>query len=72
MSAQGTLLNVNTENADSVEELTVAGFKSLLVDRGDLLILTLADTDAGMFITLFTDALSKAELLAIADTIEYA
>lgn len=72
MSAQGTLLNVNTENADSVEELTVAGFKSLLVDRGDLLILTLADTDAGMFITLFTDALGKAELLAIADTIEYA
>lgn len=72
VSAQGTLLNVNTENADSVEELTVSGFKSLLVDRGDLLILTLADTDAGMFITLFTDALSKAELLAIADTIEYA
>lgn len=71
--AQGenSQLKVNTENAVSVSEITVAGYTGLLIVREDVTILALADTDAGMFITLYSDCLGETGLLEIAKTLTY-
>lgn len=71
--AQGedTQLKVNTEGADSVDEITVAGYTGLLIVREDVTILALADSDAGMFISMCSDCLGEAELLEIANTLTY-
>lgn len=66
-----SLHNVNTENAASVSEITVAGYTGLLIVREDVTILALADTDAGMFITLYSDCLGETGLLEIAKTLTY-
>lgn len=71
--AQGenSQLKVNTENAVSVSEITVAGYSGLLIVREDVAILALADTDAGMFITLYSNCLGETGLLEIAKTLTY-
>ena len=66
-----SLHNVNTENAASVSEITVAGYSGLLIVRKDVTILALADIDAGMFITLYSDCLGETGLLEIAKTLTY-
>ena len=71
--AQGedSQLKVNTENAASVSEITVAGCTGLLIVRKDVTILALADSYTGMFITVSSDCLDGEELIEIANTFTY-
>ena len=71
--AQGedSQLKVNTENAASVSEITVAGYSGLLIVREDVTILSLADSYTGMFITVSSDCLDGEELIEIANTFTY-
>lgn len=66
-----SLHNVNTENAASVSEITVAGYSGLLIVREDVTILSLADSYTGMFITVSSDCLDGEELIEIAHTFTY-
>ena len=66
-----SLHNVNTENAASVSEITVAGYSGLLIVREDVTILALADSYTGMFITVSSDCLDGEELIVIANTFTY-
>lgn len=66
-----SLHNVNTENAVSVSEITVAGYSGLLIVRKDVTILALADSYTGMFITVSSDCLDGEELIEIANTFTY-
>lgn len=66
-----SLHNVNTENAASVSEITVAGYSGLLIVREDVTILSLADSYTGMLITVSSDCLDGEELIEIAHTFTY-
>lgn len=68
---EDTQLKVNTENAVSVSEITVAGCSGLLIVREDVTILSLADSYTGMFITVSSDCLDGEELIEIANTFAY-
>lgn len=68
---EDTKLKVNTEDAASVSEITVAGCTGLLIVREDVTILALADSYTGMFITVSSDCLDGEELIEIANTFAY-
>lgn len=68
MHGQNAIHGVNTEDAVSVDEISAAGFTGLLIDRGDEIIIALADTDEGYFITLAGGGVEAAALIEIAGT----
>ena len=71
MSAQGSVLNVDTENAEEVKNISVRGYSGLLVKKGIGIDITWADTDNNNFVMVSCDGLDEETVWEYAEVIQY-
>ena len=67
---ESTAHSVDTEGA-SVTDIVINNFQGILAEKDGTVTLSWADTDHAVFITVYTTALPKEQVLKIAQTIRY-
>lgn len=70
-SAQSSTLNVDTENAQSVESIQIHGYEGLMIEKSSSIHIVWGDTDQEKFIQIICNGLEKNIVLQIADEIKY-
>ena len=71
IAARGTALNVDTENAEEVKNISIHGYSGLLVKKGEGIDITWADTDQNNFIMISCDGLDEETVWGYAEIMEY-
>ena len=71
IAAKGTVFNVDTENAEKVENISIHGYSGLLVKKGEGIDITWADTDQNNFIMVSCDGLDEETVWGYAEIMEY-
>ena len=71
IASNGTVVNRDTEDAQKIENVSIHDYSGLLVEKGDSLSLTWADTDQNNFITIYSSGLDKETILDYAETIKF-
>ena len=71
IAAKGTVFNVDTENAEKVENISIHGYSGLLVKKGEGIDITWADTDQNNFIMVSCDGLDEETVWGYAEIMKY-
>lgn len=71
ISARGSVLNVDTEDAEEVKNIFIHGYSGLLVKKGNSVDITWADTDNDNFVMVSCDGLDEEAVLEYAEIMEY-
>ena len=71
MSAQGSVLNVDTENAEEVKNISVHSYSGLRVKKGIGIDITWADTDNNNFVMVSCDGLDEETVWEYAEVMQY-
>lgn len=70
-AANGSILNVDTENAEKVENISVHGYNGLLVKKEGGIDITWADTDQNNFVMVSCDDLDEETVWEYAEIMKY-
>lgn len=62
---------IDTENAGSIEEVSIHGYSGVIIEKNSRVTLTWADSDHNTYITLVCSNLSSSFTLQVADRIAY-
>ncbi len=69
-SGNGTTFNIDTENADSAEQIKINGFDGILVNKNGEVWATLADTEEAYLISIGASNVDAKELLRMLEDIK--
>ena len=71
IDSNGTVANRDTEDAQKIENVSIHGYSGLLIEKGDSISLTWADTDQNNFITIYSIGIGKKTTLSYAEAIKF-
>ncbi len=67
----GTNMNIDTENAQSVTDVNVNGYKGICVEKDGTVQIAWADTDRQVFMTFYATALDTKTAMEMAQSMKY-
>lgn len=70
-TARGAVLNVDTEDAEKVENISIHGYDGLLIKKGEGIDIVWADTDQNNFVLVSCDGLDEKTVWEYAEIMKY-
>lgn len=70
-SSSGTTYNVDTEDADNVENIQIDGYDGLLIEKGKRIQIIWGDTDQENFVELVCNGIDKSDVISLASEIGF-
>lgn len=67
----GTVLNIDSEDATSVQKVKIHGFDGLLIEKNDRIDVVWGDTDHDALISVFSNGMDRETVIFFAEAITY-
>lgn len=70
-ASENDVVNVDTENADSVEKISISGYEGLCIVKNGCVHVAWGDTDHVIFISIYSRGLTKDTVIKLAEEMKY-
>lgn len=70
-ASENDVVNVDTENADSVEKVSISGYEGLCIVKNGCVHVAWGDTDHVIFISIYSRGLTKDTVIKLAEEMKY-
>lgn len=67
----GTVLNIDSEDADDVQKIEIHGFEGLLIEKEGRIDIVWGDTDHNLLVSVFSNGIDRETVISYAESVTY-